>query len=243
MTIYTSSEQPDLAGQDPPDSTQANGRDIAYEPGDGETMRQLAHDLRQPVAAIRALAAAAAADGQASDAIVQRLRQISDQAGWISLAIDDLLTDGSGTRDANRPELLQVCTLVRDAVVTERLTYRGAITVSHDATAAAGHVLASPTRLRRALANVVANATRAAGPTGTVQLTERTDSGWIIVEIADDGPGFGHVGPVHGIGLQITRRVLAECRGRMEIERRPEGQTVVRLILPMVPGTTGDDSR
>jgi nitrogen-specific signal transduction histidine kinase len=37
-----------------------------------------------------------------------------------------------------------------------------------------------------------------------------------------------------GIGLQITGQVLAECGGRMEVERLPSGQTLVRLLLPVM---------
>jgi signal transduction histidine kinase len=95
-------------------------------------------------------------------------------------------------------------------------------------------VLAISTRLRRAIANILGNATRAAGQHGCVQLTERACGKTEHIEIMDDGPGFGLVAADNGIGLQITRRTVAECGGQMEIERLPSGQTLVRLLLPIM---------
>jgi nitrogen-specific signal transduction histidine kinase len=74
MTIYIPSQQADPA--------QADARDQAGQPDVEDVVRQLAHDLCQPIAAIRALAAAAAADAQAPEAVLQRLRQIGAEANW-----------------------------------------------------------------------------------------------------------------------------------------------------------------
>lgn len=222
MTIYIPRQQAD--------PIQADWRDHAGQPDVDDVVRQLAHDVRQPVAAIRALAAAAAADARAPEVVLQRLRQIDHEANWVCKLIDDLLADFR-TQPAHRLEPVEICTLLRDVVISERLTYRGRI-VCDCAPGDGCYVIASATRLRRAVANVLANATRAAGSDGNVWLTERTDGDMRVIEIADDGPGFGQVAQGNGIGLQIARQVIAECRGRIEIERRPEGRTLVRLMLP-----------
>jgi signal transduction histidine kinase len=106
--------------------------------------------------------------------------------------------------------------------------------------------MAVGTRLRRALANVLANATRAAGPNGHVQVTEQVQGNTELVEVVDDGPGFGSMAAGHrtGIGLQITGQMLAECGGRMEVKRLPSAQTRVRLFLPVMPdGRAGGGGR
>jgi signal transduction histidine kinase len=229
MTIYIPNQQAD--------PTPADWRDHAGQPDVEDVVRKLAHDLRQPIAAIRALAAAAAADAQAPEAVLQRLRQIGDEANWISKLIDDLLADFR-SHPAHPLEPVELCTLLRDVVISERLTYRGRIACDY-ASGEGSYVIAPATRLRRAVANVLANATRAAGSAGNVRLTERAYGDMRVIEIADDGPGFGQVPQAHGLGLQITRQVLAECRGRMEIERRPDGQTLVRLILPTASKASG----
>jgi signal transduction histidine kinase len=228
MTIGTWTYERDLLSAD------CRGR-----PADSrETIRQLAHDLRQPIATIRALAYVTAAESQAP--LLQRLRQISEEAAWISEIIDDLLGEPGSplAPDWHRTEIHE---LLRDVVASQRLIYPGRI-VLDQVNGKACYVPASPTRLRRALANLIANATRAAGPDGSVELTERTLDDVEVIDIADSGPGFGQVALVHGIGLRITQRVLAECEGHMSIERRSPGQTLVRLRLPILSETRGADS-
>jgi signal transduction histidine kinase len=210
----TRNEEPDLWGEADKDGI----------------VRKLAHDLRQPLAAIRALAAAAAADVDASDPVLQRLAQISDQTSWISAAIDDALKPAAGIRPAQQPVFVRA--LARAVVGTERLTYRGRISFD-DRSSDDRYVIATATRLRRAVANVLANATRAAGPLGEVRVAVIADGGLEIVEISDNGPGFGRLGREHGIGLQVTRSVLKETGGWLETERPPGGLTVVRLNLPV----------
>lgn len=192
-------------------------------------LQRLAHDLRQPVAAILALASAAQSQADVPAQVRQHLEQISAQGDWIFQVISDLLNTSGGDQT---PEPVPIVSLLGDVVASERLTFRGQIEFRVD-DQGPRHVLAVGTRLRRALANVLANATRAAGPSGRVELTAGPHGDTEIIEIADDGPGFGHLGQVHGIGLQITRQLLAECGGRLETDRQPPG-TVVRLILPLL---------
>jgi signal transduction histidine kinase len=207
---------------------------------DAAAVRHLVHDLRQPVAAIRTLAAAAAAESQACEPVLRRLQQIYDQAGWLSATINDaLLSSGPGGR---RDGPVDVRALVQTAVAAERLTYPGRITLDDRGTDDS-YVVASAVRLRRAVANVLANAVTAAGPSGSVQVTRRADSGAEIIEIIDDGPGLGHVLQGHGLGLQIAREALADCAGRLEMERRPSGHTLVRLIVPLATTVTAAGAR
>ena len=53
--------------------------------------------------------------------------------------------------------------------------------------------------LRRMAANLLANATQAAGPAGsvTIEVARRGDS--MLLAVEDDGPGFGRVPEVTGL--------------------------------------------
>jgi signal transduction histidine kinase len=218
-----------LAGWYPRDLAAGLRRAPDDAPPTFDLVRQIAHDLRQPVAAIQALTSAAMLDEQSPDSVQHRLRQITDQASWMSKIICDLLAS-EGPAQLN--EVVDVAALVRDVVASERLTYAGPIFLRQDE-AEPRYVVATRMRLRRALANVLANATRAAGEDGRVELTERPSGDMELVEIVDNGPGFGKVARGYGIGLGVTRRVLAECGGWMEHERLPSDQTVVRLYVPV----------
>lgn len=198
-------------------------------PSASDLVKHVVHDLRQPVAAIQALVSAASVEAQVPEPVRGRLGQIAEQASWMSKIISDLLT---GAGEALGTEPVEVSALVRDAVAAQRLTYPGPIELDQ-ADGEPRYVLATQMRLRRALANVLANATRAAGHDGRVEVTERPHADLELVEIVDDGPGFGNMEHEHGIGLRIAGRMLAECGGRMEHERLPSGHTLVRLLLPI----------
>lgn len=203
--------------------------------GDGRrrpgTVQQAAHDLRQPVAAVLAVVSAALVDPQLPDRVRHCLEQIEAQTKWISKIIQDML---AGPDREPRPEPVDIARLVREAVNSEQLTYAQPISL-HQPDQEPRYVMATATRLRRALANVLANATHAAGPHGHVQLTERVNGNTELIEISDDGPGFGSTAADGraGIGLRITQEVLAECGGRIEVGRLSSGQTLVRLSLPI----------
>ncbi len=84
----------------------------------------------------------------------------------------------------------------------------------------------------RILANVVDNAARAAGPHGTVQISiEQTDM--VVVEVRDDGPGFGGApGRTGSLGLTVIASLLRSVGGHFELRDDPHSGTVVRAIFP-----------
>jgi signal transduction histidine kinase len=195
-------------------------------------VEQAAHDLRQPIGAVLALASAALADKQAPQQLRRRLEQIVAEANWLSKITYDMLAEAGVPQDM---QPVDIAALVRDAVNSEQLTY-GQQIVLQQPDQAPRYVMAAATRLRRALANVLANATRAAGPDGHVQVTQRVQGSAEVVEVTDNGPGFGSAaaGNGIGIGLLITRRMLAECGGYLEVDRLSSGHTLVRLWLPIM---------
>jgi signal transduction histidine kinase len=204
--------------------------DVAHPTAD--LCRWVAHDLRQPVAAILTLVSATTVQPQLPEPARQRLAQIGVEAEWMSQVIAELLA-GSGA-DGAEAEPVDVAGLVRAAVDSELLTYTGRI-VLRQPDGGPRYVMAASTRLRRAISNVLANATRAAGPDGEVELAERPDREAEVIAITDDGPGPGRVARGHGIGLQIAWQMLTECGGHMEIERLAAGRTRVRILLPIIP--------
>jgi signal transduction histidine kinase len=184
------------------------------------------------VATILTLASAAFAETQLPEGTRRRLEQIVAEANWLSEIIHDMLAGPAAARNA---EAVDIARLVRDTVNSEQLAYAQQI-IMHQPDPGPRYVMAVGTRLRRALTNVLANATHAAGPDGHVQLTERVDGGTELIEITDDGPGFASpaIAGGTGIGLRITRKMLAECGGRMEVQRLSSGRTLVRLLIPVI---------
>jgi signal transduction histidine kinase len=82
------------------------------------------------------------------------------------------------------------------------------------------------------LSNVVDNAARAAGPGGRVTVAIRQD-GTPLVDVTDDGPGFG-LGPkgTASLGLGVVRSLLEACGGSLAVGSPPGGGTTVQVTLP-----------
>jgi signal transduction histidine kinase len=111
------------------------------------------------------------------------------------------------------------------------------------------------------LLNVVNNGVEAMeGRGGRLRVrTERCGPGAVCVEVADDGCGIEDVDRVFepyyttkakgtGLGLVISRQVVEEHGGRIEVRSRPGEGTQVRVVLPAVvrepaTGEGGEDGR
>lgn len=86
--------------------------------------------------------------------------------------------------------------------------------------------------LHRALTNVLDNGARAAGCDGHITVKARQRDGQILVEVADNGRGFGQISHGRGHGMVTVDEVMRAARGRLEIRSGPEPGTRVRLRFP-----------
>lgn len=188
------------------------GRDV-------DTIRALCHDLRQPLAAIRLLAASEGGD------VRRRLDGILEQAQWLAEMVDEVLVGAK----ADSAEYLDAASLAETCVHRARPT--ASCEVSCASTGAAV-VLAQPVALSRAIGCLIDNAVRAAGDGGHVDVSVNHLGSFVEVVVADDGPGLGHVASRTSLGLTITRALVASCGGRFELTSGESGGAVARISLP-----------
>lgn len=94
------------------------------------------------------------------------------------------------------------------------------------------HLRVDPVLLSRVVANLVDNATRAAGPGGRVDIVVSGDRD-VVIDVVDDGPGYPS-GPsgASNLGLDVVTRLLAACGGRLEIDHVAPSGTRMRVVLP-----------
>lgn len=188
-----------------------------------DPLREFAHDLVQPAAAIAALVAAARLQPELSDELVCYLNQIEAEARHISATCHMLL------RKESEREPVAVHELVTDVARSSISTFEGTITMDTEP----GDVAADPVALRRAVLNMISNACRAAGADGRVVVRVRASTSAVTIEIADSGPGFG-AGPagIASLGLGIVRRIATDHGGDVRIGHSTLGGASVQFTLP-----------
>lgn len=195
---------------------------------EAQRLRETCHDMRQALAGIFALAGAARAEPGLPAGARDRLEQIVGQAQWLADLIHDYLRDDEPPADSTG--LVDLICLAGEAVAAQRLTYAGELALS----CPAAPVVASgnSVTIRRIMANLLSNATRAAGPGGRVRIEIRYDRDQPLLIVDDSGPGFGRIKEGTGLGLRAVARSLDRCAGRLEYGRGTLGGVRVCLWLP-----------
>jgi two-component system, OmpR family, sensor histidine kinase MprB len=201
------------------------------------------HELRTPLTSLRTNVELLARVGELSEeertAILHDVRTELEELTALVGDVVELAREGETELPA---EDVRLDLLVADAVERAR---RRAPDVPIEAELEEMLVRGVPTRLDRAIANVIDNAVKWSPPGGPVEV--RVAAGEVAVR--DHGPGIDEGDlpfvfdrfyrsaaarglPGSGLGLAIVRRVVESHGGTASAERAEEGGTLVRIVLP-----------
>jgi signal transduction histidine kinase len=155
-----------------------------------ELLANVGHELRTPVAALRAQVENLADGVRAPDptALAELLGQVERLGDLLTDFLDLARVDGGATVLARRP--VPVTALVSD-VVAQVAAARPDRSIEILVTPADLIVDADPHRLGQVLTNLLDNATRHAPEDGVVRVRAGADAaGGLILEVTDNGPGI-----------------------------------------------------
>ncbi len=214
----------------------------------GTIMSQVSHDLRSPLALIRAYAWTLR-KGEPSKTRSDRLLTIEEEAQSMSFLIDDLLLLG---RRSAAPRVEGMAESADIGVLAERVIGRriaqardDGLTLELELSDEPAMVAIRAGGLERIVANLVENALRHATSTVTVRIEVVVDE--VVLSCEDDGPGIppdeiahlfepfwrGAAGPgSSGLGLAIARDLAASCGGTIGAENLASGGARLVVHLP-----------
>jgi two-component system OmpR family sensor kinase len=214
----------------------------------GTTLSQVSHDLRSPLALIRAYAWALRKN-EGSQARSERLQTIEDEAQRVSSLVDDLLL--LGRRSAASPmqgtaDSADIAALA-ERVVEQRMAQARDGGLSLELRSAAGPALVTIRAggVERIVGNLIDNALRYA--TSQVIVRVEVEASEIVLSCEDDGSGIppdelehlfepfwqGTAGPGgSGLGLAIARELTAACGGSIRAANLPAGGASLVVRLP-----------
>lgn len=212
------------------------------------------HELRTPVAIIRGNLDILRQPWADENERTESLRVIDDEVARMQRLLEDMLSLARTDAGQRRPfQELEVSTLVTEVMIKARALADRRIS---SACAPDIWILGDPDLLEQALLNVVRNAVEHTSEQGSIALDCTAEEGFATLRISDDGPGLGPEdaervfdrfyrgsGPRptttggSGLGLSITRRLIEQHGGRIEVEQNaPHGATfIIRLPLIAAP--------
>lgn len=216
----------------------------------GNLAAGVAHDVRNPLNAIKLLSSSALDDldesqarggpGKALTTIhseVERLEIIV--SGFLSLAKEEELQREPGPID---PLLEECMALLKNEAESRDVGLMSELRAG-DTT-----LMVDPKQLTRAVLNVLLNALQACTAGGRVRLFSRVTDQECEIEIRDDGPGipsevieqvfdayFTTKPTGTGLGLSITRGIIEEHAGKISISSSEGHGCQVLITLPLSP--------
>jgi signal transduction histidine kinase len=209
--------EPPLSGSFETAASVAQDADIA------RRVQELHHDLRQPLAAIGALAAAGIAQPEVPDVVVTCLERIRSETRLLldmcRHILDEMQADQDVALDAVASEVAESAARTTTCVIDVDVTPCS--------------IRTNPVAVRRALLNLVDNAMRAAGDDGKISIVVRSDARQVRLCVRDSGPGFGAISNgACGIGLSVVERYARQHNGMIEVGQNPGGGASVSIVLP-----------
>jgi len=210
----------------------------------GEMAAGLAHEIRNPLAGIAGVIEVMGRDLPKDSPAREEMKEVKGEVQQITRTVNDLLETARP-----KPPLMEVGNLnttVEHAVLFARqqtgekvidfqlLTAEKLPPVEHDAN-----------QLHQVLLNLLLNAMQAIGKVGTITVEISRRDSLAAITVTDTGKGipadhmphifrpfFTTKGDGTGLGLSLSRRIVEEHNGRIEVSSRVDVGSQFTILLP-----------
>ncbi len=178
------------------------------------------------------------------------LQKIRTQIGRAS-TITKRLLGFSRTQDGERASVDINHAVEETVALFEHEARRHRIAIERHYEATLPPTWVDPAQLQQVILNVLHNAMDAIGREGRIEIASRLAGRHIVVDFADSGPGLTaevveHIydpffttkpkGKGTGLGLYVSRDIMARLGGELRAANRRDGGAVFSVILPLAAG-------
>ena len=211
-------------------------------------LADLGHELRTPLTVVRG-EIEAIVDG-VHDADPEHLEILLDEVAVMERLLEDLRTLSMAEAGALplHPEPTDLADLVADAVESHRRAADAQAVVVTVNAQDVGEIVVDPVRIREVMSNLVVNALRAMPDGGALRVALHSDRDDAVIKVVDTGFGIeperidtmferfakGAASPGSGLGLTISRDLVAAHGGTIELQSQLGGGTTATVRLPML---------
>jgi signal transduction histidine kinase len=213
----------------------------------GRMAASLAHEIRNPVSAIRLHAQLLEHAPPAESGPSRRLIESEAER------IEDLVSQWMGYANPAPPKrsathLAGALRQAIDLLSPQAAHAKVALDFRETPTPDSPTVLADRQRLQQVLVNLLRNAIQASPPGSTITIRTESSEPWLSAIIEDEGPGFppewlsrlgepflsGKEGGM-GLGIAVARAICEAHGGSLTAENNPQGGARVRVTLASCP--------
>lgn len=212
----------------------------------GKLVSGVAHEVRNPLNAIRTAAAALELDRDNNEDSRALFSVLSNQIGRLATLMKDLLELGRPIEETHFRRV-DIGDLIRSAVSTWRDGFRGSAPppVRLEPTPRALEVWGDEFRLEGAVVNLLDNAARHNPPGEALRVEASLAGSDVRISVRDRGPGIKHehlsrvfepffttVKGGTGLGLTLVRNTVTQHGGEVLLRNHPEGGCEAAILLP-----------